>query len=100
MIAHPGWSPALGTDQIRVFCDQNFSKPNLRTLREGCGLARDLATAFCLMLVFEGILPFLSPARWQQAMALAAQMPPRTLRLFGLGSMLLGAVLLHWVRRG
>ncbi len=63
-------------------------------------MARDLATAFCLMLVFEGILPFLSPARWQQAMTLAAQMPPRTLRFFGLGSMVLGAVLLHWVRRG
>lgn len=63
-------------------------------------MARDLATAFCLMLVFEGILPFLSPARWQHAMALAAQMPPRTLRIFGFGSMLLGAVLLQWVRRG
>lgn len=63
-------------------------------------MARDLATAFCLMLVFEGILPFLSPTRWQQAMALAAQLAPRTLRIFGLGSMLAGAVLLHWVRRG
>jgi uncharacterized protein YjeT (DUF2065 family) len=63
-------------------------------------LARDLATAFCLVLVFEGILPFLSPKHWQRAMALAAQLPPRTLRIAGLGSMVIGAVLLHWVRRG
>lgn len=63
-------------------------------------MARDLATAFCLMLVFEGILPFINPARWQRTMALAAQMPPRTLRIVGLGSMVLGAVLLQWVRRG
>lgn len=63
-------------------------------------MARDLATAFCLVLVFEGILPFISPARWQQTMALAAQMPPRTLRIVGLCSMVAGAVLLQWVRRG
>jgi hypothetical protein len=63
-------------------------------------MARDLATAFCLMLVFEGILPCISPTRWQQSMARAAQMSPRTLRIVGLGSMVLGAVLLQWVRRG
>jgi uncharacterized protein len=60
----------------------------------------EMAAAFCLMLVFEGILPFLNPRGWQQAMARAAQMNPRSLRLLGLGSMLLGSFLLHWIRRG
>lgn len=63
-------------------------------------MLRDVATAFCLMLVIEGVLPFLSPVRWQQAMAQAARMSPRTLRIVALASMVLGAVLLHWVRRG
>jgi uncharacterized protein YjeT (DUF2065 family) len=61
---------------------------------------KDMAAAFCLMLVFEGILPFLNPRGWQRMMAAAAQVPPRRLRLLGLGSMLFGSVLLHWIKRG
>jgi uncharacterized protein YjeT (DUF2065 family) len=60
---------------------------------------RDLGTAFCLMLVFEGILPFLNPRAWQQGIAALTRIEPRTLRLLGLGSMLLGATLLYWIRR-
>lgn len=57
----------------------------------------DLAEAVCLVLVIEGIVPFLYPRRWR-AMALAmAQIDDRTMRLIGLGSMLTGTLLLYVV---
>ena len=45
----------------------------------------DLAQAFCLMLVLEGIMPFLAPGRW------------RNMRIMGLVSMLLGAGALYFI---
>lgn len=57
-------------------------------------LWHELWLAFCLVLVIEGIIPFLYPQRWRQMVAQLAQMPDRTLRTFGLVSMLGGTVLL------
>ena len=57
-------------------------------------LWHELWLAFCLVLVIEGIIPFLYPQRWRQMVAQLAQMPDRTLRAFGLVSMLGGTVLL------
>lgn len=57
-------------------------------------LWHELWLAFCLVLVIEGIIPFLYPQRWRQMVAQLAQMPDRTLRVFGLVSMLGGTVLL------
>lgn len=50
--------------------------------------------ALALMLVFEGLLPFLSPARWRQIFEQAARMSDGQIRFIGLGSMVLGLVLL------
>lgn len=50
--------------------------------------------ALALMLVFEGLLPFLSPARWRQVFEQATRMSDGQIRFIGLGSMLLGLVLL------
>jgi len=58
---------------------------------------QELAIALCLMLVLEGILPFLSPRRWRSAIMLILQLPDRQLRLMGLASMLLGTALLYWL---
>lgn len=58
----------------------------------------DLARAFCLMLVIEGIIPFLYPSRWRQLVASLALVDDRRLRLIGLASMVLGAGLLLWLR--
>ena len=54
--------------------------------------------ALALVLVIEGILPFLSPRSWREAMAQAAQMPDKALRVMGLVSMLAGVVILYLVR--
>ena len=54
----------------------------------------ELAIAFCLMLVIEGILPFLAPDRWRNMLRLVDQIDDRTMRLLGLASMLTGMALL------
>ncbi len=55
----------------------------------------DLLRALCLMLVLEGILPFLYPARWRNLLAALAQVSDRQLRIMGLTSMALGVGLLY-----
>lgn len=51
-----------------------------------------------LLLVFEGIMPFLAPARWKEAVQALAQLDESQLRMIGLGSMVVGLLLLWWVR--
>jgi uncharacterized protein len=57
----------------------------------------DLATALCLMLVIEGLTPFLAPAWWRGMIAAVLQMNDNQLRILGLGSMLTGTALLYLV---
>ncbi|MFT4815062.1 MAG: hypothetical protein ACI80L_000425 [Pseudohongiellaceae bacterium] len=54
----------------------------------------ELAVAFCLMLVIEGIIPFISPGRWRKMLLVLDQIDDNTMRVIGLGSMLAGTVLL------
>ena len=56
-----------------------------------------LPVALALVLVIEGLLPFLSPQRWRQMIVSVAQMDDRTIRNIGLGSMLLGLMMLYLV---
>ncbi len=54
----------------------------------------ELAVAFCLMLVIEGIIPFISPGRWRKILLVLDQIDDNTMRIIGLVSMLTGTVLL------
>ena len=56
-----------------------------------------LPVAIALVLVLEGLLPFISPGRWREIVAMAGQMEERTIRAIGLGSMLSGVFLLYLV---
>lgn len=58
-------------------------------------MVRDLVLIFGLMLVLEGILPFLSPSAFRALLARAAQFDDVTLRFLGLSSMLVGALLVQ-----
>lgn len=58
----------------------------------------DLLAATALMLVFEGILPFIAPQGMRQTWLNLAQMNDQTLRMIGLASMLAGLVMLYFVR--
>ncbi len=57
----------------------------------------DLAMAFCLMLVFEGIMPFIAPQRWRKLLLILDQIDDNTMRMIGLGSMLVGTALLYMI---
>jgi uncharacterized protein len=52
---------------------------------------------FALMLVIEGIMPFLLPSVWRDYLRKLAALTDGQLRFVGLTSMLAGLLLLHWV---
>lgn len=58
----------------------------------------DLLSALALVLVIEGIMPFISPKSWRNTMLQAAQLPDSNLRIIGIVSMLLGVILLYLMR--
>ncbi len=57
-----------------------------------------LLTAVALMLVFEGILPFLAPGMWRETFRRLTEMSDGQIRFIGLTSMLGGLILLFFVR--
>ncbi|HCH22940.1 MAG TPA: DUF2065 domain-containing protein [Oceanospirillaceae bacterium] len=61
-------------------------------------LVHSLLVAVSLMLVLEGILPFLYPQRWRRLVAQLAQISDANMRVLGLLSMLIGLALLWLVR--
>ena len=60
-------------------------------------MAHTLFLAFALMLVIEGLMPFLSPGSWRQTMLRVAQMSDGQLRFLGLSSMLVGLLALTFL---
>jgi uncharacterized protein YjeT (DUF2065 family) len=59
----------------------------------------DLLRALALVMVIEGVLPFLSPGRARSTLGRLAGLDDRALRLIGLSSMIAGLVglqLLRW----
>ena len=53
-----------------------------------------LLGALALMLILEGLLPFLSPGVWRQVFERATRMSDGQIRFIGLSSMLVGVLLL------
>jgi uncharacterized protein YjeT (DUF2065 family) len=56
-----------------------------------------LLTAFALVLVIEGLLPFLVPAIWRETFRKLIEMSDGQIRFIGLSSMLMGLLLLYFV---
>jgi len=57
-------------------------------------MASTLLLAFALMLILEGVLPFLAPGVWRDAFRRITQLTDGQIRFFGLTSMLIGLLLL------
>jgi uncharacterized protein YjeT (DUF2065 family) len=57
-------------------------------------MASTLLLAFALMLIIEGLLPFLAPGVWRDAFRRITQLTDGQIRFFGLTSMLIGLLLL------
>ena len=58
----------------------------------------DLFAAIALMLVFEGIMPFLNPQHFRRTLIGVARLRDHTLRVAGLAAMVAGVLLLYAVR--
>ena len=63
-------------------------------------MSHTLLQALCLVMVLEGVLPFLYPRLWRSLIARAAMSADRQLRLMGLMSMLVGVVSLYFLNQG
>lgn len=53
-----------------------------------------LITALGLVLIVEGLLPFLSPARWREMFTQVLQLKDGQIRFIGLGALVIGALLI------
>ncbi|NCF52420.1 DUF2065 family protein [Gammaproteobacteria bacterium] len=58
----------------------------------------EILTAVALLLVIEGMLPFVRPGRYKQMVAQIVRLSDNHLRLFGLAAMIIGLLLLFVVR--
>jgi len=58
----------------------------------------DLLAAIALLLVIEGMVPFLNPQSLRKMLETVSQLDDRTLRIIGLISMMIGVILLTIVR--
>jgi uncharacterized protein len=61
-------------------------------------MATTLLMALALMLILEGLLPFLAPNLWRDTFRRIIQMSDGQIRFVGLSSMLIGLLLLLWAR--
>jgi uncharacterized protein YjeT (DUF2065 family) len=59
---------------------------------------QEILTAVALLLVIEGMLPFVGPGSYKQLVAQIAGLGDNQLRAFGLTSMIAGLLLLFFVR--
>ncbi len=61
-------------------------------------MSHTLLTAIALMLVIEGVLPFLVPTLWRETFRRLTEMSDGQIRFIGLTSMVAGLLLLYLVR--
>ena len=59
---------------------------------------QEILTAIALVLVIEGMLPFIGPGKYRELVAQIARLGDNQLRTFGLTSMIAGLLLLFIVR--
>ena len=58
----------------------------------------EILTAIALVLIIEGMVPFIGPGKYRQIVAQMAQLSDNHLRTVGLVIMIIGVVLLFIVR--
>jgi hypothetical protein len=57
-------------------------------------MTNSLFMAFALMLVLEGLMPFVAPAAWRETFRRLIQLSDGQIRFIGLSSMVIGIFLL------
>ena len=61
-------------------------------------MSKIFLTAFALVLIIEGVLPFLLPNVWREAFRRLTEMSDGQVRFLGLTSMVAGVLLLYLVK--
>ena len=56
-----------------------------------------LLSSVALLLVFEGLLPFLTPTLWRRTLLQIAKRSDQVIRITGLICLCLGTALMYWV---
>ncbi len=59
---------------------------------------QDLGSAVALVLIIEGLLPFINPNGMRKTMAMITRLNDSTLRFVGLTSMVIGVLILNFIR--
>ena len=57
----------------------------------------DLLVAIALLLIIEGVIPFINPASMRRMLVMIIEMDDAALRIGGLTSMILGLIILYIV---
>ena len=57
-------------------------------------MLQNFVIAFCLVLIIEGMFPFIAPGRWRMLILMLIDIDDNQIRLFGLLLMLVGTALL------
>lgn len=58
----------------------------------------ELLTALALVMVIEGLMPLISPARWREVFSRILALSDGQIRFIGLASILMGLFALLWLR--
>jgi uncharacterized protein YjeT (DUF2065 family) len=61
------------------------------------GFWSSVLAAVALVLIFEGLLPLISPTKWREMFTQLLQLQDGQIRFFGLTTVLLGLFLLTWL---
>jgi len=59
--------------------------------------SHSVLTAFAMLLIIEGLLPFISPKAWRQTFLQLLQLNDGQIRFVGLGCIVLGLLVLAWL---
>lgn len=61
-------------------------------------MATTLLMAFALMLVLEGLLPFIAPKAWRETFRRITELADGQIRFLGISSIVVGVVLLFFLK--
>ncbi len=61
-------------------------------------MQQSLFLAVGLVFILEGVLPFLLPHFWRQMMQQISNQTDRGIRIFGLVSMLIGLIIIYFIK--
>ncbi|HEY6530444.1 MAG TPA: DUF2065 domain-containing protein [Cellvibrionaceae bacterium] len=76
----------------------NFCWSFVGTSRVGVAMWQLVLKAIALVLIIEGVTPFLYPTKWRQLVQQLSMIDNNTLRLIGFASMVLGVGLLYLIK--